>query len=474
MKFTLTTQTLTKIKTDCLVLPVTAAVPLTSNAKSINAEANNLIAVIKESGDLNGQLGQSILLPTPGELAAKRLLLVNAGTNKKLPIESFKQLLKGIFKAIKATNSTTCTIVLDELSVNGHDKNWLLQQAILVLGDAAYQFTDYKTNSTPLKLVEINFTTSKALQRKQQQTVKDAQALVAGINFTKNLGNTPCNIATPSYLVKQAKELAKNHDKLSIKVLNEPDLKCLNMNTILAVGQGSAQSSHLIELQYKGTNIKKAPIVLVGKGVTFDTGGISIKAATSMEDLKYDMCGAATVLGVIHAIAALRLPVNVIGLVPTVENMPGGNSFKPGDVIKSMSGQTVEIINTDAEGRLILCDALTYAKQFKPQTIIDMATLTGAMMVSLGSVNTGFFTHHDKLAKNIETAANNSADKAWRMPLDTAYQKGIDSKVADMKTVVREKLAPLLLLVSLSVSWIKNNRGHILMLPALQHNAAMP
>lgn len=433
MKFSLTTQDIFKLKTDCLVLPVVNNAPFSMITKKIDNYSAGLLSKIKNSGDIDGSCEYTALFLEKSSVANQRLLVINAGKTKKLSVDELKKLLNAIFAALKTTNSKTATIILDEISVNGHDKNWLLEQTVITLSAAAYQFNDYKSNVKSLSLEEINFITNKANQRKQQKILQQALSLVVGINFTKDLGNTPCNIATPSYLVKQAKNLAKQCKKLSVKVLNEPDLERLKMNTLLAVGQGSKQASHLIELHYKGSTTNKAPIVLVGKGVTFDTGGISLKPAANMKDLKYDMCGGATVFGVVRAIIEQDLPINVIGLIPTVENMPDGNSFKPGDVITSMSGQTVEIVNTDAEGRLILCDTLTYAKKFKPKTVIDIATLTGAMMVALGPINNGLFTTDDNLAKDLQQAAKNSTDKTWRMPLEIDYQKMMDSKIADMQ-----------------------------------------
>ena len=227
----------------------------------------------------------------------------------------------------------------------------------------------------------------------------------------------PCNILNPRYLAKEGVALARKFSNVKTKVMGEKALKTLKMGSLLAVGQGSHEESHLVEVKYTGTTSKQAPIVLVGKGVTFDTGGISLKPPAVMEEMKYDMCGAATVLGVMHAIAKMKLKINVVGLVPTVENMPDGKSYRPGDILTSMSGQTIEVDNTDAEGRLILCDALTYAKRFKPATIIDIATLTGAVVVALAEVNTGLYSNNEKLAKALLSAGKNSEDTAWQLPL---------------------------------------------------------
>ena len=258
MKFSLTTQDILKIKSDCLVLPLIVNAPLSAVTKKLNSSSSGLLTRLNNSGDLDANCASTTLLLEGSSTASQRLLVINAGKTKKLSVDEFKKLLTTMFTAIKTTNIKIATIILDEISVNGHDKNWLLEQVVIILSAAAYQFNDYKSDAKQFSLEQINFTTHKANQRKYQKALQQALALVEGVNFTKNLGNTPCNIATPSYLVKQAKNLAKQYKNLSVKILNEPDLVRLQMNTLLAVGQGSEQSSHLIELHYKGTTVKKA------------------------------------------------------------------------------------------------------------------------------------------------------------------------------------------------------------------------
>ncbi len=431
MKFNLTTQAADAIKTDCLIVPLVDGTVLSNVAKRIDVKANNIISNTK--GDIATELGQYRLLPLPQNLPAKRLLLIHIGEHRPLSLTAFKQLTHTIWQVLKATPCQNSVFILDQIRIEKLDKDGLLQQAILHLNTAAYSFSTYKSKQDEIALQEITFTTKKTLQRQQQNILESTRALLSGINFAKDLANTPSNIATPGYLVEQAKQLGNQQQKLHLQVLNEAELKRLKMHALLAVGQGSRQASHLIELQYFGGKRHELPTVLIGKGVTFDSGGISLKPAAGMQDLKYDMAGGATVFGVMRAIAEQGLPINVIGLVPTVENMPGGNSYRPGDIITSMSGQTIEVINTDAEGRLILCDAISYAKKFKPRVIIDIATLTGAIMIALGSVHSGLFTPDDQLAKALQRAADKSGDTIWRMPLDMNYQKLMDSKIADMQ-----------------------------------------
>jgi leucyl aminopeptidase len=435
MQFSLCIQAVESIKTNCLVLPLTSGQNLSPLGKQINISTQGLIKQCRSHNDLRGPFAQSLILPAPTGLNAKRLLLINAGEKDKLSQPHWKKLWQAVFAQAIKTNAKSLCIVLDKFCVQGQDASWSLMQAVLTLADCAYQCTQFKSKTEPRKLQSISFHVSKTAQAKLKQSLTDALGIVAGIELTKDLGNTPCNIAVPVYLSKQAQALAKAFPKISCKIQGEKALTRLKMGALLAVGQGSVNESQLIEMHYQGGNAKQAPIVLVGKGVTFDTGGISIKAGPGMEEMKYDMCGAATVFGVIKAIAEQKLPINVIGIVPSVENMPNGNAYKPGDVITSFSGQTIEVLNTDAEGRMILCDALTYAKKFKPSVLIDIATLTGAMLVALGRECSGFYANDETLAKQIAEASTNSADDTWRMPLRENFVKETDSKIADMRNI---------------------------------------
>jgi leucyl aminopeptidase len=267
-----------------------------------------------------------------------------------------------------------------------------------------------------------------------EEALQQGLAIAEGMNLVKDLGNLAPNICTPAYLAEQAVAMARAH-KLKATILGQKDMEKLGMGSLLAVARGSRQPAKLIALEYWGRAKKEKPIVLVGKGVTFDTGGISLKPAAEMDEMKYDMCGAASVLGTIAAIVRMRLPVNVVGIIPTTENMPGGNATKPGDVVTSMSGQTIEILNTDAEGRLILCDALTYAERYEPETVIDIATLTGACVIALGHVASGLLSNDDELVEELLYASRQAADRAWRLPLWDDYQEQLKSNFADMANI---------------------------------------
>lgn len=434
MQFSISTQTLKQTKVDCLVMPITNKQTIANLNKSLGAPALTAIEKGRAIGDLT-KFKQNLLVPQPEGLAAKRLLVISCGENHKISFEDFITLLQQIYATLTKAQCSSACLALDKLCVAGHDQAWTLKKAMQLLHAFTYRFEAYKTKKTPVIFNALSFHCNKAQGTVWKKALQQANALNTGLTLTKDLGNTPPNIAIPTYLSQQAKQLCKASTKLSCKIHGEKDLKRLKMGALLAVGAGSQHESQLIEVHYNGSKRKQDPIVLVGKGVTFDTGGTSLKPGPGMEEMKYDMCGAATVLGTIAAIAELNLPINVIGIVPSVENMPDGVAYKPGDVLTSMSGQTIEVLNTDAEGRLILCDALTYAQTFKPSLLMDMATLTGAMVVSLGTDLSGFFSTDQTIAKQLTTAAKNSTDDAWQMPLRKAYVKKTDSKVADMRNI---------------------------------------
>ena len=305
-------------------------------------------------------------------------------------------------------------------------------------GHTLYRFTGFKSSgkkrAAKLKKVIIGVA-SEDDAADAVRGARHAGAIVRGMDLARDLGNTPPNVCTPTFLADTARKLAKRYSKLDIDVLDESDMRKLGMNSLLSVGHGSEQGSRLIILSYRGGAEDEAPVALVGKGITFDTGGISLKPGPGMDEMKFDMCGAAGVLGTMATVCALKLPINLIVAVPTAENMPSGRASRPGDIVKSMSGQTIEILNTDAEGRLILCDALTYVRRFDPAVIIDTATLTGACVVALGRHNAGLLANDDALADALLDAGQRSGDKAWRLPMSEEYAEQLRSNFADMANI---------------------------------------
>ncbi len=414
---------------DCLVLGIVTNHPLPEKIKHLDKQLNGVIQRLsqrlQEDGDMIWQ----------ADAEGRSILIVHCGDDKTLTSQNLKKRITEITQSLIKQRMQSATICLPNLSDT--DANKQLQQMILAFDDNLYQCLEFKSGTKkPHSLESLTFllpgATSKALEH--------AEATTQGVRLTRSLANLPANVCTPSYLAEQAQLLAKQHTAIKTQIMDKAAIEKMGMGALLSVAQGSIQPPQFIEIQYHG-NTKNAPIVLVGKGVTFDSGGISLKPSAGMEEMKYDMAGAASVLGTLKACALLKLPLHVIGLIPTTENMPSGSATKPGDIVTSMSGQTIEIVNTDAEGRLILADALTYAERFKPEFVIDIATLTGAIIIALGHETTGLFTSDEPLADLILTAARECDDATWRLPLHDVYQEAIDSPLADMMNSTGDRAA---------------------------------
>ncbi len=438
MEYQVKTTALEKQKADCIVVGIFEGRELSEAATSIDTASKGVIKTWLKCGDLEGKIGQtSFLYQVPG-VSAERVLLVGCGKAKELTVDSYQTIIGHVYAATKLLPIKTLACPLVTLDIKDRDIYWATRFAVETFEHKHYHLHTYK--SKPKKdlpeLHEVTFMVSKAQSTQVTLGVKHATAIAHAVNTCRDLGNAPSNVCTPAYLADHAKALAKKHPKVTAKILDETDMEKLGMRALLAVGKGSRHPSKLIVLHYQGAAKKsEAPIVLVGKGVTFDTGGVNIKGPEGMLGMKMDMCGAASVLATMQAVAELDLPINVSMIAPSVENMPDGNAYKPSDIITSYSGITIEVQNTDAEGRMILCDALTYSLQFKPKAIIDVATLTGAMITSLGSEFSGLFGNHKPLINTLLEAGEQSNDGAWHMPLNANYQKQIDSKIADIKNM---------------------------------------
>jgi leucyl aminopeptidase len=437
MEFTAVACNLLTKKTDCLVITLGN---LTNEkppvVESIDNATGGLISRLQKNGDIKKGLDQSLLISEPQGLAASRLLILGADT-EPLTEQSFIELVKHLAGKLTKLPIKTACISLDDVDVNNRDNLWQAQHLARHLGEASYLFNPFKSKQkkpTTLKQVTLTLPSRKGLDKVKEQLLL-GNAIASGVNLSRELGDLPGNICTPSYLANQAKKIAKQHPRLSCKILDEKQMKALGMNSLLSVTAGTEQPAKLIVLEYNAGKTGEKPIALVGKGVTFDSGGISLKPGAGMDEMKYDMCGAASVLGTFATLAESKLPLNVVGIIPTVENMPSGKATKPGDIVKSMSGQTIEILNTDAEGRLILCDALTYAGRFKPTMVVDIATLTGACVMALGSHATGMLSNDDELANSLTSAGQFSADRVWRLPLWGEYDKQLKSNFADMANI---------------------------------------
>jgi leucyl aminopeptidase len=411
---------------------------LSPSAKSIDNISKKFLSNLLRRGDIEGKLGQSLLLHNIPGMLADRILLIGCGRERDLTDNHYRKIITNSTKELDQTGAMEAVSYLTELNVKNRDYYWKTRQAIETTECILYQFNEFKTKNKPkrrqIKKIIFTVPTRKELPT-GELAAQHSTAIVQGLKLTRDLANRPANICTPTYLAEQAKQLAKSHKSVKVTVHDEEDMEKLGMNTLLSVASGSAEPAKLIIIEYKGAKKEKKPVVLVGKGVTFDTGGISIKPAAAMDEMKFDMCGAASVFGTMLATAEMALPLNIIGLIPTTENMPGGNATRPGDIIKSMSGQTVEILNTDAEGRLILCDTLTYAEKFKPDVVIDIATLTGACVIALGNHASGLLSNHNSLVKDLLHAGEYTGDRAWQLPLWEEYNKQLSSPFADMANI---------------------------------------
>ena len=434
MKFAIQHGDLLKQSNDCLIVGVYEQKQLTPTAEKLDKLSKGFISRLLKQGEITGKTGQTLMLHHIPTIKAERILLVGCGKNQPLNQGSFRKIVASSVKALNGSKATHAVTFLTDLSVEHHDLPWKVKHIVEVSSDALYIFDQFKSEPaprSPLEEITVHIDDKRTFAS-CEKAFRQALAIATGVEFTKDLANLPSNICTPTYLAKQAQALAKKYKHIKVSILEEKDMAKLGMGAFLAVSQGSAQDAKLIVLQYIGTAKKQAPVALVGKGVTFDTGGISLKPADSMVGMKYDMCGAATVLGTLKAAAELKLPQNIVGILAAAENMPGGQACKPEDIVTTLSGQTVEILNTDAEGRLVLGDALTYCERFKPDTVIDIATLTGAVVVALGHHATGLLSNHEPLAKDLLNAGLESFDRAWQMPLWEEYQEQIRSPFADM------------------------------------------
>lgn len=438
MEFKIKTGDLAGLKTPCLILGVFDKRRLSAPAEAVDRASGGRLTEILKRGDLDGESGRTLLLYDLPGLAAERVLLVGCGKRKELTRSLYRQAVAVAVALLHHSHAGEALCTLPELAPEGTGTYLAVRDTIMAAADRVYRYNatkeDKQAPKTPLRRLTLWVSKTGDLDEAQRAR-RHGAAIAAGVRLARELGNLPGNICTPTYLADKAMELGGRYKKLHVKVLEEADMEELGMAALLSVSRGSRQPAKLIIMRYEGGASGEKPMVLVGKGLTFDAGGISIKPAAEMDEMKYDMAGGASVFGAVQAACELDLSINVIGLVPASENLPDGAANKPGDIVKSLSGQTIEILNTDAEGRLILCDALTYSERLDPAVVIDVATLTGACVVALGKHACGLFTKEDALAAEILDAGESAGDRAWRMPLWDEYQSQLDSNFADMANV---------------------------------------
>ena len=437
MNYFTTTSNASRRAVDCVIVGIYERGKLAAGAAEVDAASKGAIKALLKSGDVSGKRGRCSVLNDVSGVRARRIAVVGLGKTGEFDVPRFRAAVASAIGSVSASNAGSVLNTLTVEDVAGADPYYLARHTATVIGETLYRFTEMKSGRKPppmpLKSVGVSIA-KRGDAAKAARGCEHGDGIVKGVSLARDLGNLPANVCTPSYLARTAKKLATGNGKLTTRVLNEPEMKKLGMHSLLSVTAGTVEPARFIIMQYKGGG-SDAPIVLVGKGVTFDTGGISLKPGPAMDEMKFDMCGAASVIGTMATVAALKLPINVNVIVPAVENMPGGRATKPGDIVKSMDGQTIEILNTDAEGRLILCDALTYSRRFKPATVIDVATLTGACVIALGAHHTGIMSNDDELAAEIKAAGVTAADRGWPLPLGEDYARQLKSNFADMANV---------------------------------------
>ncbi len=438
MEYSIESAPLDKLQNDCIIAGVYENQELSPCAQEIDRQTDGLVTQALARGDIEGKNSDTLLLRlVPVDAYSfSRLLLVGLGKMQPLQAKNYRKALAAAAKCCKdsAFESVACT--LTDCDVKERDWTWKTRQILEVFEDTCYQFTLLKSeNIKKVKLANIQIVIPEEHKKPAEQGLLQGEAIADGIAQAKELADLPGNICTPTYLAVQAAKLSDKHERLTVNILEEEDMEQLGMDALLSVSRGSRQPAKLITLEYQGAESGSKPVVLIGKGLTFDAGGISLKPGAGMDEMKYDMCGGAAVLGTMSAVAALNLPVNLVGLIPSSENLPDGDANKPGDIVTSMLGKTIEILNTDAEGRLILCDTLTYAKKYNPDVVIDLATLTGACLVALGRVPSGLLGNDEQLCSDLLSAGESACDPVWQLPLWEEYQELLKSNFADLANI---------------------------------------
>lgn len=429
LEFDLNRDAPASVKTDCIVVGAYADKTLSAAAQALDAASGGRLSALVERGDVGGKTGKTTLLHDLAGVVAPRVLVVGLGEAGKFGVPQYLKAAADTARALKAGPVEHAVFTLSDEPVAGRDAAWAIRQAAVAADHACYRYTatlGKKKDEPGLRKLSINGSDAAALAQ--------GQAIAAGVAFARELGNLPPNVCNPAYLAEQAQTFAARFPTTSCEVLERAQMQELGMGSLLAVARGSANPPKLIVLKYSNGGDTK-PYVMVGKGITFDTGGINLKVQGGIEEMKFDMCGAATVMGTFVSAVGMQLPINLVVVVPAVENMPDADAYRPSDVLTSMSGKTIEVGNTDAEGRLILCDALTYAQRFEPQALLDVATLTGACVVALGKYATGLMSKDDDLAAELLGAGEQVFDRAWRLPLWDEYQTQLESTFADVYNI---------------------------------------
>ena len=434
MKISTSSKKIESLKTECVIVPYQAR-RASSAYRSLNRVTDGFLERVVRQEKFTGCYNKTLTVHVPDTGSFKKVVVIGTGKQDDLSSFKFITLARTCAKHVIAMDPERVLYCFDDLKIKNVTKSRMLRSLALELHNACYQYTETLSKKPPAKSLNECLLHTSESNEQTRRALTEADAIRHGMNLARNLGNLPGNVCTPHRLAQEARKLGRSSQKLKVRVLEESRLKQLNMGAFLAVSRGSYHPGKLICLEYRNAPARQAPIVLIGKGITFDTGGISIKPSATMDEMKFDMCGAACVLGTVAACIRLRLPLNLFGILACAENMPGGNAGKPGDVVTTMSGKTVEILNTDAEGRLVLCDALTYAGCYNPGYVIDIATLTGACVVALGKEASGLMSNHQELADQLIEAGKVSGDRSWQLPLWDEYREQLDSNFATLANI---------------------------------------
>lgn len=436
MDYSIESTPLEKLPSECVIAGIYENNRLTPSATILDACSQGIISAVVNRGDIHGKNGEALLINWLPDSPFTRILLIGLGKQEPLSVKHYRTALAAAIKIIKESQLKSAACTLAEVEIIDRDWQWKTRQIIEVFDDALYQFNQCKTViENELKTEQISIVVPEDQRQQAQAGLIQGRAIAEGVALAKHLADLPGNICTPTHIAETASELGHRYDNLTVDILEESDMQALGMGALLSVTRGSRQPAKLIAINYQGGEKNGKPIVLIGKGLTFDAGGISLKPGLGMDEMKYDMCGGACVIATLQAAAQMQLPLNIVGLIPSSENLPDGNANKPGDILTSMSGQTIEVLNTDAEGRLILCDTLTYAQRYEPEVVIDLATLTGACLVALGRVPSGLLGNDDGLCNDLIAASETASDSVWRLPLWEEYQELLKSNFADMANI---------------------------------------
>ena len=437
MRFSVTTGPPAAEATGCVILPLFEDGPLPAATRAVDESCGGVLGRLVEAGDASGKPGRALLLPGLAGIGAGRVLQTGCGKRDKFDAKALNRAVAAAARALGRTGVADAASYLSQGGVKGVDAYYAARVTVAAASGAAYRFDELKSDAPePSKLARFAVAAASSGDASEaERGVLHGQAIAVGVGIARDLGNRPANVCTPSHLADEACRLADRYDRLEAEILDEEDMRRLKMGALLSVTDGAEEPARLILMRYDGAGGSSAPVAICGKGITFDTGGISIKPSAKMDEMKFDMCGAASVLGAMAALGELQPGINVVGVVPACENMPGGRATRPGDIVTSMSGKTVEVLNTDAEGRLILCDALTYAARYEPRCLLDVATLTGACVVAVGHLYTGLFANDEALAADLLEAGKRSLDPAWQLPVDDEYGEGLRSNFADFANI---------------------------------------